>query len=143
MAFVKRNGQGAITASFAAIQPGDAEEWLEDDDAELSEYLSPSVSLQLPRPSLVATALLTVDAGEIDGLESAAGFGFGFELSTGVYWLFFAEEMPDTNYAYNVTASNGTAKVTARETSYMEVTVTDGGSPIEPDELSIQLFRAS
>src|SRR5690606_8905996 len=73
-----------------------------------------------PQPRLVATALLTISDGEINGVAAAAGLAFGIAISTGLYWLFFAEEMPNTNYAYTVTSSEGRATITDRQTSYLE-----------------------
>lgn len=106
-----------------------------------TEPVSPPPEPPQPIPMLVATAMITIDGGELSGLGAAAGLAFGFQLSTGVFWMFFSGEMPDLNYAYTVSASEGRAAVTDRQLSYMEVTVTEGGSPVDPSELSIQIYR--
>lgn len=113
-----------------------ANEGLSNDEPEL-----PDPEPLQPSPMLVATALLSIDSGELSGLGSAAGLAFWFQISTGVFWIFFSNAMPDLNYAYTVSSSSGRATVTDRQLSYMEVTVTDGGSPVDPSELSIQIYR--
>lgn len=99
---------------------------------------------QLPTPILLGTALLTVDSGDLGGVSSAAGLSFGIYMGVGLYWLFFSQEMADLGYSYAVTTSQGRITVTDRQLSYMELTVVDdAGSPVDPAEISLQLYRSN
>lgn len=98
----------------------------------------------VPVPRLVATALMTVDAGDLGGVSSAAGLSFGIYMGVGLYWLFFSEEMADLSYSYAVATSQGRVTVADRQLSYMELTVVDdAGDPVDPSEISIQLYRSN
>ena len=104
----------------------------------------PALNLSQPTPRLVATALLTVDSGDLGGVSSAAGLSFGFYMGVGLYWLFFSGEMADLSYSYAVAASQGRVTVTDRQLSYMELTVVDDtGNPVDPAEISLQLYRSN
>lgn len=104
----------------------------------------PQVNLQQPTPRLTATALLTVDSGDLGGVSSAAGLSFGLYMGVGLYWLFFSNEMDDLSYSYAVAASQGRVTVTDRQLSYMELTVVDdAGNPLDPTEISLQLYRSN
>ena len=87
---------------------------------------------------------MTVDSGALGGVSSAAGLSFGIYMGVGLYWLFFSEEMADLSYSYAVATSQGRVTVTDRQLSYMELTVVDdAGDPVDPPEISIQLYRSN
>ena len=52
MPYIQRDGSNAVCGVYAQPQPGYAEEWLEDDDAEVGAYLNPPA----PTPVEPATA---------------------------------------------------------------------------------------
>lgn len=115
---------------------------LSENAPELPENPYPSV----PTPKLVAVGLLQVVDGEVFTVGVAAGIAFGLWMGPGLIWVFFSQEMPDLSYSYSytVTPSSGQATVTDRQLSYMEITVTDiNGSPVDPSEISIQVYRAT
>jgi hypothetical protein len=86
------------------------------------------------------TALFLLEDGEIIDVRNPCGLGIGFAIDAGVYWLFFAEAMPNADYSYNVSSMHGTAKVTDRQAEYVQVTITDAVSAT--NEISIQIYRA-
>lgn len=99
----------------------------------------------LPTPQLVAVALLQVVGEEVVTVGVAAGVSFAMRLDTGLIWLFFSQEMVDLSYSYSYTVipSSGRATVTDRQLSYMEITITEDGNPVDPAELSVQVYRAT
>lgn len=95
-----------------------------------------------PSPILCCLANLKIENGEISGIETAAGLQMALWVGPGVYWVFFAEPAPDTNYIADASASAPTACVSARETEYIEVTVTGAdGVTFDPAEVSIKIYR--
>lgn len=110
------------------------------------EPTAPTPAPYLPIPQLVAVALLQVVDDEVNTVGVAAGVSFAMRLDTGLIWLFFSTEMPDLSYSYSYTVlpSSGRATVTDRQLSYMEITITDTeGNPVDPAELSVQVYRAT
>lgn len=110
-----------------------------------SEEPEPEPQLpSIPVPQLIAVALLQVIDEEVVTVGVAAGVSFAMRLDTGLIWLFFSQEMPDLSYSYSYTVlpSSGRATVTDRQLSYMEITITENGDPVDPAELSIQICRA-
>ena len=99
----------------------------------------------LPTPQLVAVALLQVVGEEVVTVGVAAGVSFAMRLDTGLIWLLFSQEMVDLSYSYSYTVipSSGRATVTDRQLSYMEITITEDGNPVDPAELSVQVYRAT
>lgn len=99
----------------------------------------------IPVPQLTAVALLQVVDGDVVTVGVAAGVSFTMRLDTGLIWLFFSQEMPDLSYSYSYTVlpSSGRATVTDRQLSYMEITITEDGNPVDPAELSVQVYRAT
>ena len=98
-----------------------------------------------PVPQLTAVALLQVVDGNVVAVGVAAGVSFAMRLDTGLIWLFFSQEMADLSYSYSYTVlpSSGRATVTDRQLSYMEITITEDGNPVDPAELSVQVYRAT
>lgn len=92
-------------------------------------------------PRLIATGVFTISDGMMSGMETAVGISAAFPMGPGSYWIFFTETQPDLAYSYNVSASSGQINVTTRDTSFIEVTATDGGVPTDPVEISIQVAR--
>jgi hypothetical protein len=131
----------------AASEQFEGQEFLPDDHAEVVAYedmLAATRAGLSVSPVVSAMAMLTVSDGVLSGINPPAfGLAMAFALGTGCYWLFFTEPQPDLNYSYNVTSSHGQVNVTARDTSFMEITVTEAGSPIDPAEVSIQIFRVN
>lgn len=94
----------------------------------------------LPSPVLIASGTFQVAGGEVTYSGQPAGISFGMQLSTGVFWLFFTEEQTDTSYAIYAGSSQGLVNYTDRQTTYFELSVTDGGAPIDPSEFSINVI---
>lgn len=68
--YVKRNEQGVIVSAYGNLQPGIAEEWLENDDPELLAFLNPPPPI--PQEVTMRQARLALlDAGLLDDVEAA------------------------------------------------------------------------
>lgn len=102
------------------------------------EFLTP--------PALVASALgliitpANADISSVGGVFNIAGAMY---LDVGTYWLFFLVPQPDTNYFAIITGSAVDMTVTDRTSDYFVIEVKDaiGGAPIDPPQLSVQIFR--
>ena len=109
-----------------------------------SEEPEPEPQLpSIPTPQLITVALLQVIDEEVVTVGVAAGVSFAMRLDTGIIWLFFSQEMADLSYSYTVLPSSGRATVTDRQLSHMEITITEDGNPVDPAELSVQVYRAT
>jgi hypothetical protein len=96
----------------------------------------------VPSPYLAGIANITIANGEIGGVETAAFLQAAIWMGPGLYWVFFAEPMSDLNFIATASASVGLANVTARALDYIEISVTaDDGSPLDPAEVSLQIFK--
>lgn len=68
--YVQRNQQGQIVGAYSNLQPGYAEEWIDDNDPELLAYLNPPP----PIPTEVTmrqARLALLEAGLLDDVEAA------------------------------------------------------------------------
>lgn len=112
-----------------------------EDEAEIAGYEPPPApEPAIPVPTLIGAELLTITGGEITGFRNA--LALGFPVDVGDYYLFFAQEFADLAYSYAIAASGHAASVVERETTHLRVQVRDGaGAPVDPTELSIQLYR--
>ena len=85
---------------------------------------------------------LGVIAGEITGIEAAAGFGAGLYLDVGSYILFMDQVQADTAYfpkAYDDAAS---VRVTEKGLDYVLVEAKDiNGDPVDPETFNVELVR--
>lgn len=109
------------------------------------EYVPPEpepVPPSPPVPEIVASGVFSVSGGMLEAVGAASGIGMAFPLDTGTYWLFFTESQPDLSFAVYASASHGQINVSARSLDYVELSVTDGGNPVDPAEFSINIVRA-
>lgn len=95
--------------------------------------------------SIVTTAAafgLGVTAGEITGIEAAAGFGAGLYLDVGSYLLLLDQVQSDTNYwpkAYDDAAS---VRVIEKGLDYVLVEAKDvNGDAVDPETFNVELVR--
>lgn len=93
-----------------------------------------------PVPVLIASGTFQVAGGDVSYSGEPAGISFAMQIGTGVFWLFFLEEQPDTSYAIYAGSSQGLVNYTDRQTDYFELSVTDGGAPVDPSEFSINVI---
>ncbi len=105
-------------------------------------FTSPVVEEPLPSPpipTLIASGIFQVADGNVSYSGQPAGIGFAMQMDTGKFWLFFDDEQPDTSYAVYAGSSQGLVNYTDRQTTYFELSVTDGGAAIDPSEFSINV----
>ncbi len=108
-------------------------------------YVAPEPIAEPLRASVIAQARLTVEDGDVQGVDVAAGFGAAMLLDTGIIWAFFATPQPDANYITFAQASGGGlfADVTDANADYVEVTITDrNGDSATPAALGLSIQRA-
>lgn len=139
---LRDDGQGPeiVLWNVAVLGPEPDASTLSDWQAEYEA--APSV-LSL-KPSLVAQARLTVEDGEVYGMDVSAGFGAAMLLDEGTFWLFFTNPQPDDAYlVFTQTRGVGlTVDVTEANTDYLEIVVRDNtGNPITPDILFVSIQR--
>lgn len=98
-----------------------------------------------PAKQILTTAAafgLGISAGEITGIEAAAGFGAGLYLDVGSYLLFLDTVQADTNYypkAYDDAAS---VRVIEKGLDYVLVEAKDiNGAPVDPGTFNVELVR--
>lgn len=141
MPYVARR-EGAVVGLYANRQPGYAEEWLADDDAEVLAFRNPSPAVLVP--SIYAVANLDITPGEITGIETSVNFSAALYMDVGSYLLFFTETQANTNYLAKAYDDATRVRVTEKATDYIAVTVTDNSdNPVDPAEISVEIVRVS
>jgi hypothetical protein len=101
-------------------------------------------------PALVKQAVLSrivVDGGAVENILPGSGIVAVWRQSTGIYWVFFANEEPDTDYIVN-SYDGGTVRVYApseeKATTYCIIRVEDAlGSLTDPDQINIEIKRTA
>lgn len=94
-----------------------------------------------PTPFLYAIAHMTVENGVISSITPSARIGGAFYIDTGLYWVFFSNPQPDTEYiplCYN--HSHGVT-VSERYEDFFVVTAELDGLPSDPPSFSVEIKR--
>jgi hypothetical protein len=90
-------------------------------------------------------AQLTIAGDDIQGIEKAVGLSAAMALEPHIYWLFFTNSEPDTDYLpATVMAPGFNADITyPLNTDFLEITVTDRttGEPATPTQLIVSTQR--
>ena len=136
-------GTGGLPSEVAAAYST----WLAGQGTPPTRTLNDPIPPSALRASIIAQARLLVSGDDLQGVETAAGFGAAMILDTGVFWLFFTQPQPDDNFGAFAQArrSGGgiRADVTDANTGYIEVTTTDmTGTPVTPVSLFVSIQRA-
>lgn len=92
-------------------------------------------------PELYALATITIENEAVSSIVPAAQLAGGFRLDVGVYWVFFAEIQPSTNY--QVLCFNHATRVYVSEQyeDFFVITAELDGVPSDPASISIQVTR--
>ena len=142
MPYVQRDG-GVVVGTFPNPQPGYAEEWLEDDDAEVIAYLNPPAPT--PEPHLNNGGLARFSGAAPVAIYEAIKMAGVTRVSKGRYRITHEEAMPSDQYSVGLAvmdANPRTIRYTARTANYVEVRVTDlAGAVQDPAEITIQTQR--
>lgn len=162
MFYVKiADGVVANRAVFDAPMPDDwpdRDTWVASETAQIgwaydgNTFTPPDVPAPDESPleapvKLVALGHFILDAGEITGLDTSSNIAGGFKADTGTYWVFFANPLPDTDYAALVydgaIGLRMCVKVADKATDYFVVSVFDAnGDPIDADDFTVEIKRA-
>lgn len=113
---------------------------------ELDDIVWPSESDYVP--ALVKQSVLsnlTVNSGLVENIVSSSGVSGAFRESTGVYWILFAQEEPDTNYIVN-SYDGGSVSIHApssqKATTHCIINVKNAaGVLVDPDQINIEVKR--
>lgn len=92
--------------------------------------------------SFYAAAQLTISDGAVDGIPLNSRFSAALWADIGLYYIFFAESQPDTNYLAKAYDDAARVRIAEKAEDYIVVTAADGnGDPTDPSELSIEIIR--
>lgn len=107
------------------------------------QAFEPPETVPVPRvPQLYAAALFSVSNGDIAEIGVAGRFVSAIYADIGLYYLFFAEEQPDTAYLAKAYDDGARVSVIEKSTSYIAVQALDAaGNPVDPVEISIEIIR--
>jgi hypothetical protein len=137
--YIERRG-GVIVGDYANLQPGYAEEEMDESDPEFIAYKTP-VPPQ-PVPTLYAVAQLGITPGDISGIDVNSRFSAALYMDVGSYLLFFTETQPDTSYLAKAYDAAARVSVTEKATDYILISATDdNGDPTDPAEVSVEVIR--
>lgn len=125
----KRDGE--IVGVYANPQPGYAEDWLPADDPAVIAFLNPPAPPPVQILGPISAATLSINAGEVLGIETALNFAVAFAIDVDKYWVLFSTPEPDTSYLVlgNVPY--------VRNTDFIEITAPD------LSEVSLTTWRVS
>ncbi|MCA0341117.1 MAG: hypothetical protein LCH99_15500 [Proteobacteria bacterium] len=92
-------------------------------------------------PQLYALATMTIADEAVSAIVPSTQLAGGFRLDTGIYWVFFAEPQPNTQY--QVLCFNHASKVyvSERYEDYFVITAEADGVPTDPGNICIQITR--
>jgi hypothetical protein len=141
MPYVQRNGDSAVCGTYANAQPGYAEEWLEDDDAEVLAYLAPAPAAPHLNNGGLARFTGTAPATVLEAIRVTGAT----RVSKGRYRVTHEEAMPSDQYSATPSifdANPRNIRITARTASYVEVRVTDlSGVAQDAAEITVKTER--
>jgi hypothetical protein len=142
MPFVERVN-GVVNGVYQNLQPGYAEEFLADDDAEVVAFLNPP-------PPPIEPYLNNGGLARFSGSSPVVTYetirmSAVTRVSRGRYRVFHEDPYPSDQYAAIPAvfdASPRTIRITARTTAFVEVRVTDlAGAVQDPQEVTVKTER--
>jgi hypothetical protein len=140
MPYIQLDG-GVVVGVYPNPQPGFAEEWREDDDADVLAYLAPAPA----EPHLNGGGLARFSGTLPAVLHEAIRMAAVTRISKGRYRVTHEEAMPSDQYSVGLAvmdANPRTIRYTARTSNYVEVRVTDlAGAVQDPTEITVQTQR--
>lgn len=141
MPYVQRDENNTVNGVFANLQPGYAEEFLAEDDAEVVAYLTPVPAAPHLNNGGLARFTGAIPPSILENIRMAGVT----RVSKGRYRATHETAMPSDQYSALVTvfdANPRTIRVTARTANYVEVRVTDlAGAVQDPTEITIKTER--
>lgn len=143
MPYVQRADNNTVIGVYPNLQPGYAEEWLEDDDAEVIAYLNPPAPDPVPHLNNGGLARFTGTA-PATVLESIRMAGVT-RIAKGRWRVTHEVAMPSDQYSvqpsvFDLNPRN--IRVTARTANYVEVRVTDAaGTAQDATEITVKTER--
>lgn len=144
MPWVQRDGSAKINGVYANQQPGYADEFLPDDDAEVIAFLAPPNPPPLAVPPVLVAAALNINVADNDitGIEGMFNIAGAVYLDVGTYMLVFTESQLDDAYFAIITGAPAAA-MTSRATDVfvIETFASIGGEHIDPPQTSVQIYR--
>lgn len=115
-----------------------------DLDEVLAAYgiIGPSGRVIYTPPSLYAVVQLSIADGNITGIPLNSRFSAALWGDVGLYYIFFAESQPDTNYLAKAYDDVARVRIAEKAQDYIVVTANDAnGDPTDPADISIEIIR--
>ena len=97
-----------------------------------------------PAPLLYAVGLFSVADGDITGIDVASKIAAALWLNVGLYYVFFAETLPDARYIARAHTDQDDIRmrVIEKDCDYLVLTAADASSaPVDPGEFSLEIIR--
>ncbi len=94
-------------------------------------------------PQVYAIAHMTIEDGAISSITPSARIGGAFYIDTGVYWVFFANPQPDTDYIPLCYNHSHDVTVSERYEDFFVVTAELDGLPSDPPSFSVEIKRVN
>lgn len=92
-------------------------------------------------PELYALATMTIEDGNVSAIVPSTKLAGGFRLDTGIYWVFFAEPQPATDYQVLCFNHASRVYVSERYEDFFVITAESDGAPTDPGNICIQITR--
>lgn len=92
-------------------------------------------------PELYALATMTIEDGNVSAIVPSTKLAGGFRLDTGIYWVFFAEPQPTTDYQVLCFNHASRVYVSERYEDFFVITAEADGAPTDPGNICIQITR--
>lgn len=138
--FLDENGR--VCQYYATEKPDVPEGW-----TEISSPPDPDpdpVPVSIPSPTIYAVALLVISPGSVGGIGVNSRFSAAIYADVGLYYVFFAETQPDTNYLAKGYDDVARVSVIEKTTDYIVVQALDSnGDHVDPAEISVEVIRLS
>lgn len=113
----------------------------------IAPYVAPDAPAPDPTPYLYATAQIAIADSDIASISVSAKLSGAFRFDVGIYWVFFTDEQPDTQYmalVYDGGVVRSFVTEADKFTDYFVVTTTDfTGAPADPEAINIEIKRVS
>lgn len=134
------------SASYQAIKNATAQiSWHWNGTAFEDTSTPPAPIVIPPVASIIAQSRMIISGNDISGIETSVGFAAAMQIDTGVYWVFFTEPQPDTDYGSLTQPRDGGglfSDVSDQTTDYVELTITNrSGVAVDPTEVFISVQR--
>lgn len=105
--------------------------------------LPPPPDPEPPAPFLYAIANLAIDGGQVESIAPFARLAGAFYIDVGVYWVFFNEPQPNTDYLPLCYNHNHSVFVSEKYEDFFVINAEADGIPSDPPLITVEIKRVS